>query len=59
MNRRQVVIEYEFVVLKNRWKILTNFPNDLDKATRKTLVCYVFHNFCEMRKLPLPISIST
>jgi hypothetical protein len=59
MNRGRVVIEHAFAALKGRWKILTNFPDDVDKAAGETLACCVFHNFCEMRKLPLPTSIST
>jgi hypothetical protein len=31
----------------------------VDKATQEILACCVLHNFCEMKKLPLPISIST
>jgi hypothetical protein len=59
MNRRRVAIENAFAALKDRWKILKNFPNKVDKAVAKTLACCIHHNFCEMRKLPLLPSTST
>jgi hypothetical protein len=58
MNRRRVVIEHAFAALKGRWKILTNFLDEVDKAAAKTLACCVLHNFCELRRLPLPPSTS-
>jgi hypothetical protein len=45
--------------VKGRWKVLTNFPDEVDKAAVETLACCVLHNFCEMRRLPLPPSTST
>jgi hypothetical protein len=59
MNRGRVVIEHSFAALKDRWKILTNFPDEVDKAASETLACCVLHNFCEMRRLPLPPSSSS
>jgi hypothetical protein len=59
MNRGRVVTEYAFAALKGRWKILTNFPNEVDKVAGETLACCVLHNFCEMRRLPLPPSTSS
>jgi hypothetical protein len=56
MNRGRVVIEHAFAALKSRWKILTNFPDEVDKAAKETLACCVLHNFCELWKLPLPPS---
>jgi hypothetical protein len=59
MNRGWVVVEHAFTTLKGWWKILTNFPKEMDKAVGETLACCVLHNFCELRKLLVPISISS
>jgi hypothetical protein len=44
MNSRKVVIENAFGYVKNRWRILKHF----DKTSLITIVCCVFHNYCEM-----------
>ncbi len=44
MNSRKVVIENAFDYVKNRWRILKHF----DKTSLITIVCCVFHNYCEM-----------
>ena len=59
MNKRRVAIENAFAALKGRWKILKNFPNEVDKVVVETLAYCIHHNFCEMRKLPLLPSTST
>jgi hypothetical protein len=58
MNRGQVVIEHAFAALKDRWKILKKFLDEENKSAGETLACCILHNFCKMRRLPIPITIS-
>ena len=52
-----MVIEHTFVALKDKWKILKNFLDEVDKAIREASACCILHNFCEMVRLPILIAI--
>jgi hypothetical protein len=43
-----------FIHQKNRWKILKNFNFRVNKVTKVTKTCCVFHDFCEIWKQPKP-----
>jgi hypothetical protein len=47
MNLGKVVTE-NVGSLKNRWKILKHLNYRVDKTSPITIVCCVFHNYCEM-----------
>ena len=56
INTDRVVIEHAFSALKNRWRILKSFGNNVDKCATMTIACCVLHNYCELygERLPGP-----
>jgi hypothetical protein len=53
MNSRRVIIKNVFGSLKNKWRIMKNLNDCVNRALPITITC-VLHNYCEMRKFKKP-----
>jgi hypothetical protein len=52
MNRGCVLIENAFGSLKYQWCIFKNLNCRIDKGGKIIMICYVFHNFCQLMDMP-------